>query len=111
MTIYNWLSLFGIPSIIGMIIAYLVKRIKENDTKTVSVQLGVQSLLMDRLDYLHDKYMEEGWLNVHKKRLWENMYIQYSNLGADGVMAQAWKDIQALPTTPNQKGANHNEED
>lgn len=109
MTIYNWLSLFGVPSILAAILAYVMKRIKANDTKTVSVQLGVQSLLMDRLDYLHDKYVSAGWVDVHKKRLWENMYRQYANLGADGVMAASWEDIQKLPTQPIQKGSNENE--
>ena len=103
MTVYNWLSLFGVPGIIAGVIAYLVKRIRDNDKKTVSVQLGVQSLLMDKLDYLHDKYMEQGWCDLHKKRLYENMYKQYANLGVDGVMAQAWDDVNKLPTVPREE--------
>lgn len=100
MTIFNWLTLFGVPTIIASIIAYLIKRIRDNDRKTTSVQLGVQSLLMDKLDTLHDKYVAQGWCSQHKKRLFENMYIQYANLGADGVMAESWEEVKKLPTTP-----------
>ena len=99
MTIYNWLSLFGVPSILGGIVAYLIRRIQNNDAKTVAVQLGVQSLLMDKLDYLTDKYLEQGWCPSHKKRLYENMYKQYANLGQDGVMKDSYEKVMALPNS------------
>lgn len=100
MTIYQWLSLFGVPSLFVAVVGYLVKQIKDNDRKTEAVQLGVQSILMDRLDYLHDAYVKQGWVDVHKKRLFENMYNQYKVLGLDGVMQQSWEDVQKLPTQP-----------
>ena len=100
MTIYQWLSLFGVPSLFVSLVGYLVKQIKDNDRKTEAVQLGVQSILMDRLDYLHDAYVKQGWVDVHKKRLFENMYNQYKVLGLDGVMQQSWEDVQKLPTQP-----------
>ena len=100
MTIYQWLSLFGVPTLFVAVVGYLVKQIKDNDRKTEAVQLGVQSILMDRLDYLHDAYVKQGWVDVHKKRLFENMYNQYKVLGLDGVMQQSWEDVQKLPTHP-----------
>lgn len=100
MTIYQWLSLFGVPTLFVAVVGYLVKQIKDNDRKTEAVQLGVQSILMDRLDYLHDAYVKQGWVDVHKKRLFENMYNQYKVLGLDGVMQQSWEDVQKLPTQP-----------
>ena len=100
MTIYQWLSLFGVPSLFVAVVGYLVKQIKDNDRKTEAVQLGVQSILMDRLDYLHDAYVKQGWVDVHKKRLFENMYNQYKVLGLDGVMQQSREDVQKLPTQP-----------
>ena len=100
MTIFQWLSLFGVPSLFVAVVGYMVKQIKDNDKKTEAVQLGVQSILMDRLDYLHDAYVKQGWVDVHKKRLFENMYNQYKTLGLDGVMQQSWEDVQKLPTQP-----------
>lgn len=100
MTIYQWLSLLGVPTLFVAVVGYLVKQIKDNDRKTEAVQLGVQSILMDRLDYLHDAYVKQGWVDVHKKRLFENMYNQYKVLGLDGVMQQSWEDVQKLPTQP-----------
>lgn len=96
MTIYQWFSLFGVPTLFVAVVGYLVKQIKDNDRKTEAVQLGVQSILMDRLDYLHDAYVKQGWVDVHKKRLFENMYNQYKVLGLDGVMQQSWEDVQKL---------------
>ena len=104
MTIYQWLSLLGVPSLFVAVVGYLVKELKANDQKTEAVQLGIQSILMDRLDYLHDAYVKQGWVDVHKKRLFENMYRQYEKLGLDGVMKQSWEDVQHLPTQPPQKG-------
>ena len=103
MTIYQWLSLFGVPTLFVAVVGYLVKQIKDNDRKTEAVQLGVQSILMDRLDYLHDAYVKQGWVDVHKKRLFENMYNQYKVLGLDGVMQQSWEDVRKLPTQPPQQ--------
>ena len=107
MTLYNWLSLIGVPSILAAILIAVLKRlgrqINDNDKKTGAVQLGVQSILMDRLDYLHDAYVKRGWVDVHKKRLFENMYNQYKTLGLDGVMQQSWEDVRKLPTQPPQQ--------
>lgn len=107
MTIYQWLSLFGVPTLLAAVVTavvgYLIKEIKNNDKKTEAVQLGVQSILMDRLDYLHDAYVKRGWVDVHKKRLFENMYNQYKTLGLDGVMQQSWEDVRKLPTQPPQQ--------
>ena len=107
MTLYNWLSLIGVPTILAAVLVafgkYLVKQIKDNDQKTEAVQLGVQSILMDRLDHLHDAYCRQGWVDIHKKRLFENMYNQYMVLGLDGVMQQSWEDVKKLPTQPPQQ--------
>lgn len=104
MTLYNWLTVLGIPSLVAAVIGFLIKQIKKdievNDKKTEAVQLGIQSILMDRLDFLHDAYVKQGWVDVHKKRLFENMYKQYLALGLDGVMKQSWEDVQKLPTQP-----------
>ena len=104
MTLYNWLSLIGVPTILAAALIAVLKRlgrqIKDNDQKTEAVQLGVQSILMDRLDHLHDAYCRQGWVDIHKKRLFENMYNQYQVLGLDGVMQQSWEDVRKLPTQP-----------
>ena len=100
MDLYNVLSLIGLPAILAAVAGYLIKQIRDNDRKTEAVQLGLQSILMDRLDYLHDVYVKQGWADIHKKRLFENMYNQYKVLGTNGVMEQSWKDVQALPTQP-----------
>ena len=104
MTLYNWLSLIGVPTILAAALIAVLKRldkqIKDNDQKTEAVQLGVQSILMDRLDHLHDAYCRQGWVDIHKKRLFENMYNQYQVLGLDGVMQQSWEDVRKLPTRP-----------
>ena len=104
MSVYNWLSLLGVPSILAALIGYLIKKIKANDKKTEAVQLGIQSILMDRLDFLHDEYVKQGWVDTHKKRLFENMFKQYTTLGQNGVMEQAWNDVKRLPTQPPKEG-------
>ena len=100
METYQLLCLFGFPSIFVTILVWVVAKIKKQHSDSQALKLGVQSLLMDKLDYLHDKYVEQGYCPTAKKRLYDNMYNQYANLGANGVMAEAHEEVMKLPSKP-----------
>lgn len=77
---------------------YFTGRIKANDRKTDAVCLGVQALLRDRLYQSYNYHHDKGYAPISAKENFENMWTQYHNLGANGVMDGVHKDFMKLPT-------------
>ena len=99
--IYQIISLlFGSGILVG-VVKFLYNKIKiteqKTEQKTESVQLGIQALLRDRLyqSYLH--YTEKGYAPIYARENFENMYTQYHNLGANGVMDDLYDKFMDLP--------------
>ena len=94
MSTYNWLTLFGVPAIILAILSFvfnfLNKRIR-------AIKFGVQAILRDRLYQLFRFCKQRGFANEYERENFENMYKQYHNLGANGVMDDIRVKFLALP--------------
>ena len=86
MTLYQILSLLFGSGLLITILTAVWRKIKQNEKKTESVQLGVQALLRDRLYSTYLKYAEKGYAPIYARENFENMYNQYHILGANGVM-------------------------
>ena len=97
MELYQILSLTLGSGLLITILTGVWKRIKQNESKTESVQLGVQSLLRDRLYSTYLKYAEKGYAPIYARENFENMYKQYHILGANGVMDDIYHKFMALP--------------
>lgn len=97
MTVYNWLTLLFGSGLLATVGRYFYNRIKANDQKTEAVCLGVQALLRDRLIATYNKYSEKGYAPIYAKENFENMWIQYHNLGANGVMDEIHEKFKDLP--------------
>lgn len=83
----------GIPTLLlGVIITSWVQ-IK-------SVKKGVQALLRDRLIQGYKYYRQQGWADEDDRANLENVYVQYHNLGANGVMDNLRGRFLALPLDP-----------
>ena len=97
MSLYQILSLTFGSGLLITILTAVWRKIKLNEKKTESVQLGVQALLRDRLysTYLH--YQEKGFAPIYARENFENMYNQYHNLGANGVMDDIYRKFMDLP--------------
>ena len=89
--------LFGSGILVG-VVRYLLSRIRANDKKTESVQLGVQALLRDRLIHEYNKALDRGYAPIYAKENFDNMWTQYHNLGKNGVMDNIHKEYMSLPT-------------
>lgn len=102
-TLYQIICLIGIPSLSSVII-YLYKRIKENDSKTTAVRLGIQALLRSQMINDYNKWNHEGYAPIYARENFENCWEQYHNLGANGVMNDIHEKFMNLPTQkPTQK--------
>ena len=97
MELYQILSLTFGSGLLITILTGVWKRIKQNESKTESVQLGVQALLRDRLYSTYLKYAEKGYAPIYARENFENMYKHYHILGANGVMDDIYHKFMALP--------------
>ena len=68
--------------------------------QTKAIKKGVQALLRDRLIQGYKFYAAQGWANIDDRSNLENVYIQYHNLGANGVMDDLRGKFLALPLDP-----------
>ena len=75
-----------------------MSRIKASEQKTEAVCLGVQALLRDRLIHEYNKAIDRGYAPIYAKQNFENMWDQYHNLAANGVMDEIHEKFIHLPT-------------
>ena len=95
--LYQILSLLFGSGLLITILTAVWNKIKQNEKKTESVQLGVQALLRDRLYSTYLKYAEKGYAPIYARENFENMYNQYHILGANGVMDDIYHKFMQLP--------------
>jgi len=119
MSTYQILSLAGVPTLIGIIIALVIKRplekrVKEAEenqitqqTQQTAIMLGVQSLLRDRLLQAYRHFSHQGYAGYDDKQNVLNMYTQYEALGPNSVMDQYHKNFMQLPDEPKEGEGGH----
>ena len=104
MTLYQILSLTFGSGLLITLFTGIWHKVKLNEKKTASVQLGVQALLRDRLYSTYLKYAEKGYAPLYARENFENMYKQYHILGANGVMDDIYHKFMALPLEKESEG-------
>ena len=97
MTTFNWLSLFGVPAIVFAAIAWAYSQFKKMFKANGAEKLGIQALLRDSLERRFEECQKQGYATQSARRNFENMYTQYHNLGANGVMDDTRAKFLALP--------------
>lgn len=107
---YQILALIGIPSIVTALLNHIerkaIREEKEQERKhdrTDALALGVQALLRAQMIADYTQYSEKGYAPIYARENFENVWTQYENLGANGVMEDIHKKFLALPT--QEKGA------
>ena len=112
MNVYQWLCVFGIPSIIGLLIGIFIKKPIEKrieaqeqaqetqQKQNTAIMLGVQALLRDRLLQAYRYYEEKGWCEYDDKQNVLNIHKQYEALGPNAVMDVMHKKFLELPDHP-----------
>ena len=103
MNLYQILCLIGIPSIITGINVYIFNIMKSIKTKHNSLELGVQALLRSQMITDYNFWSEKGYAPIYARENFENCWLRYHNLGANGVMDDLHNKFMALPTPPINK--------
>lgn len=97
------LSVVSASGILGIGMRAMIARMKKQESRQSALELGVQALLRDRMLHSYDKYMALGYAPVCIKDNFENLYIQYRELGGNGVMVQLHQRFVELPTEPTKE--------
>ena len=90
MSLYQWLMLFSVPTLIASIIVFVRGQIR-------GIRRGVQALLRAQLISDWNYYSDKGYAPIYARENFENVYQQYHSLGANGVMDDLRSKFLALP--------------
>ena len=96
MSVYNWMCLLGIPSLLAGLLSFIRLQIKANK----AMRLGVQAMLRDRLLQGYKHYLEKGWADLDDRSNMENVWKQYHTLGGNGDMKDLRRTFRHLPMVP-----------
>ena len=95
MTIYQWLCLFSVPTILLAVFKLLF-------TQIGAVKRGLQALLRAQLIEDYNKWSEKGYAPIYARQNFQNCWEQYHALGANGVMDNIHNLFFELPTEPQE---------
>jgi hypothetical protein len=102
MTIYQWLCILGIPTIVFTLLKVVFSQIK-------GVKLGVQALLRAQMIHDYNKWSERGYAPIYARENFQNCWNQYHALGANGVMDDIHNKFLMLPIEPRKKEEDNND--
>ena len=100
MNIYQIMCLFGFPSLFVTILLFMWKVVRQTRMENKATQLGVQALLRAQMVNDYNKWTARKYAPIYARDNFENCWIQYHALGANGVMDDIRNKFMALPTDP-----------
>ena len=90
MTLYQILSLCGIPSLIGAIFVSAVNYVK-------LIKDGVIAILHNKIYTLGKQYIAQEHISVEALDDFEHLYKAYHALGGNGTGTEIYKRVKELP--------------
>ena len=106
MTVYNWLTLLGVPGMIAALFTFIRLQVKQNR----AIRDGLRAILRDRLLLAFRYHAAKGYADSDDRQNFENMYVQYHALGGNGVMDDLRSKFFGLPMKESlTAGACHSE--
>ena len=100
MTIYQFLCLIGFPTMFVGGVSYIHTKMQKLRDENKAIRLGVQALLRGQMISEYNKWSERGYAPIWAKENFENVWNNYHNLGANGVMDNIHEKFIDLPTNP-----------
>ena len=107
MTLYQWFTILGLPTISGLIIKWKADQIKErekakrnNEAEYRNIKEGIKALLRAQMLNDYEYYSKLAYAPIPAREIFEDCYKQYHNLGGNGVMDDIHDKFMALPTDP-----------
>ena len=95
MTIYQWMCVLGIPSLLAGLVTFIRLQVHQNR----AMKQAVKAMLQDRLLQGYKHYLEKGWADLDDRGNLENVWKQYHALGGNGDMNDLRNTFRHLPMT------------
>ena len=92
MTVYNWLTLLGVPGILTALGSFIWLQVKQNK----AMKEGMKAILHDSLLRSYHACKRQGYATSDDRDNFEQMYNQYHALGGNGVMKDVRDKFLAL---------------
>ena len=97
MTLYQILSLCGIPSLIGAIFVSAVNYVKLKNSSYKLIRDGVIAILHNKIYTLGKQYIAQEHISVEALDDFEHLYKAYHALGGNGTGTEIYKRVKELP--------------
>lgn len=98
MSVYEILCLLGIPTLIIVSIKLIYNKIRKNKNDIKLMKEGIQALLRSQMIADYNKWEERGYAPIYARQNFENCWVRYHSLGANGVMDDLHNKFLELPT-------------
>lgn len=80
-----------------------VHSLRANTSVLSALRQGVQNLEFAKLQQLHDRLADNGWLSDSAKQVADRVYLSYHALGGNGLGTAWHKDIMDSHSQPEIK--------
>jgi len=103
MDTYQILVLLGGGAIAMSIYGIIFRWMKKTARSVKAMCLGLQAVLRSQMVDDYNRYSEKGYAPIYAKENFENCWVQYEALGANGVMSDLHGKFMALPNKKEEK--------
>lgn len=97
MTLYQILSLIGIPSLIASILLAVSNHFRYKTKEYNLIKEGVLAILHNKIYTLGKQYMEQEHITLEDLKDFEYLYDAYHNLGGNGTGTEIYERVKNLP--------------
>lgn len=97
MTIYQILSVIGVPSLMGAIALSIFNYVKSRSASSRLIKEGVLAILHNKIYTLGKQYINQGHISLEDMKDFEYLYDAYHNLGGNGTGTEIYERVKDLP--------------
>lgn len=97
MTIYQILSVIGVPSLMGAIALSIFNYVKSRSASSRLIKEGVLAILHNKIYTLGKQYINQGQISLEDMKDFEYLYDAYHNLGGNGTGTEIYERVKELP--------------
>lgn len=96
MTLYQFLSIAGIPSLMGAVAISIFNYIKSKSSSNRLIKEGVLAILHNKIYTLGKQYIEQKYISLEDMKDFEYLYDAYHNLGGNGTGTEIYERVKNL---------------
>ena len=97
MTLYQILSLIGVPALMGAIVLSIFNYVKSKSASGRLIKEGVLAILHNKIYTLGKQYIDCESISLEDMKDFEYLYEAYHNLGGNGTGTEIYERVKDLP--------------